>query len=405
MNRLGRFEHGDQDMAGKPIASIVSAGMSKFGRREGLYWRELFLEAFKDALERCPVLDPKNDIKATFLGMMCEGFEHQGHAGATANTWAGLLPKAAIRTEAACASAGAAIRFGVATIAAGFYDIVLAGGAEKMTNLSTPEATELINTADDFHFDQWSGLTFPGFFALMATAHMHKYGTTEEDLSRISVKSHKSGALNPKAHFRKPITLEKALGSPVISWPLKLYDCCPITDGSALLIITKPEIARKFTDTPIDIIGQGFACDSILAFEKDYERATFEANVEAGREAYATANLEPKDVDVAEVHDCFTISELIAYEDLGFCEKGEGATLIREGVVELGGKKPVNPSGGLKCKGHPVGATGAAQLYEIYLQLTDQANGRQVSGAEVGLAHNLGGPGASAVVTICKRGD
>lgn len=392
-------------MSGKPIASIVSAGMSKFGRREGLYWRELFLEALKEAVDRCPSLDLKRDVQALFIGMMCEGFEHQGHAGSTAATWAGLLPKAAIRTEAACASAGAALRFAVAAVASGLYDVVIAGGAEKMTNVSTPVATELIATADDFHFDQWSGLTFPGFFALMAVAHMRKYGSTEEDLAMIAVKNHRNGAKNPKAHFQKEITLEKALSSRVIAWPLKLYDCCPITDGAALMVVTKPELARKLTDTPVHIVGQGFACDSILAFEKDYETATFRANVEAAKEAYKMAGLEPKDIDVAEVHDCFTISELVAYEDLGFARKGEGMKLIREGQVEIGGKIPVNPSGGLKCKGHPVGATGAAQLYEIFLQLRGEAERRQVEGAEVGLAHNLGGPGASAVVTICKRGD
>lgn len=390
-------------MAGKPIAAIVSAGMCKFGKREGLYWRELFLEAFKELLDKCPELDPKKDVEALFVGMMCEGFEHQGHAGSTAATWAGLIPKAAIRTEAACASAGAAVRFGVAAIASGLHDIVIAGGAEKMTNLSTPEATELIATADDFHFDQWSGLTFPGFFALMATRHMHLYGSTPEDLARIAVKNHANGTLNPKAHFQKAIKLEEALQSRMIAWPLRLYDCCPISDGSALLLITKPELAKKYTDTPVYIVGQGFSCDSILAFEKDYKTATFRANVEAARQAYKMADLTPKDIDVAEVHDCFTISELVAYEDLGFCKKGEGPKLIREGIVTRDGSLPVNPSGGLKCKGHPVGATGAAQLYEIFLQLRGEAERRQVADAEIGLAHNLGGPGASAVVTICRR--
>ena len=392
------------DLAGKPLAAIVSAGSSRFGRREGLYWRELFLEAFKDVLDRCPNLNPKKDVKAVFLGMMSEGFEKQGHPGPTIASWAGLMPKACIRTESACASAGAAVRFAVAAIAAGFYDIVLVGGVEKMTNLSTAEATELISTASDFHFDQWNGLTFPGLFALTATAYMHKYGATEEDLARIAVKNRGNGALNPKAHFQKPITLEEALNARFIAWPLKLYDCCPITDGASLLVLTKPRIARKFTDTPVYIIGQGYACESILASEKDYDAVRFVANVEASKEAYKMAGLKPRNIDFAEVHDCFTIAELIAYEDLGFCEKGEGAKMIREGTVEREGKIPINTSGGLISRGHPVGATGVCQLHEVYLQLTGQAGNRQLMGVKVGLTSNIGGIGASAVVTICRRG-
>lgn len=404
MQILNLFLWGAEFMVGKPIASIVSAGMSKFGKRDGLYARELFLEAFKELISRCPNLNPKKDIDALFLGQMVEGFEHQGHAGPTAIEWAGLSPKAAVRTEAACASAGVAVRYALGMISGGFHDVVVAGGMEKMTNLATEQGTELIATADDFHFDQWSGLTFPGFFALAAVAHMNKYGTTEEDLARIAVKSHKNSVLNPKAHFQKAITLDDALKSRVVAWPLKLYDCCPISDGSALLLITKPELARKFTDTPVNIIGQGLAVDSILAFEKNYEKVEFIANITAAREAYNMAGITPKNIDLAEVHDCFTINELIAYEDLGFCKKGDGAKMIREGIVELNGSLPVNPSGGLKCKGHPVGATGGAQLYEIYLQLSGQAEKRQISKAEIGLAHNIGGPGGSAIVTICRRG-
>ena len=390
----------------KPLAAIVAAGMSKFGVRRGLYWRELFLEALAEVLERCPNLDLKKDVQAVYVGMMCESFERQGHSGPTIAAWVPDLKfKPIIRTEAACASSGAALRFALMSIMSGLYDVVLVAGVEKMTNRTTPEVTEFLAGAADFHFEVWNGLTFPGFYALLATRHMKLYGTTEEDLARIAVKNHRNGAKNPKAHFQKEITIEEALKSRVIAWPLKLYDCCPITDGAAIIVLTKPELARKFTDTPVYIIGQGFATDSILAIEKDYETVTLWATVYAAREAYKMAGIEPKDVDVAEVHDCFTITELVTYEDLGFCKKGEGAKLIREGIVELGGKPTVNPSGGLKCKGHPVGATGIAQLYEIYLQLTGQAEKRQVPNAKIGLAHNIGGCGASCVVTICMRGD
>ena len=384
------------------LASIVSAGMSKFGRREGLTWGELFQEAFAETLERSPKLDPKS-IQALFVGTMSEGFENQGHYGAAAATRAGLLPRPAIRTEAACASSGAALRFGLSTIMSGMHDVVLVVGAEKMTTKSTAEATGLIGAAADAHIDQRSGLTFPGFFGLMQVLHMKKYGSSLEDYANISVKNHRNGYRNPKAHFNKLVTLEKALESRIVSWPVRVYDCAPISDGAACLVVAKPEIARRLSDTRIDIIGHGFACDSISAAEKDYSKVTFTANVEAGREAFQMAGLRAEDIDLAEVHDCFTSSELLAYEDLGFCKKGEGHMMVRNGEAERGGRIPINVSGGLKSKGHPVGATGSAQLYEMYLQLNGLAESRQVEDAEIGLTHNLGGCGTTAVVTICAR--
>jgi len=237
----------------------------------------------------------------------------------------------------------------------------------------------------------------------MATAHMHKYGTTEEQMAMVAVKNHRNGALNPKAHMQKEVTLEKALSSKVVAWPLKLYDCSLITDGASCLILTRPELARKFTDMPVHIVGSGQASDAIGLYERE-ELTTLKAGKLAGKEAYKMAGVRPQDLDVAEVHDCFTIAEIIAYEDLGFCKPGKGGSLVEEGVTTLEGKIPVNTSGGLKSKGHPVGATGTAQAYEIYLQLTEQAGRRQVSGAEVGLTHNLGGSGATATVHIYRRG-
>mgnify|MGYP000135470976 CR=1 FL=1 len=392
-------------MAGKPLAAIVSAGLSKFGRREGLLTRELFAEAAKEAFDRCPNLNPKKDIQAIFFGQAIpESLEHQSHAAPMITNVIGTVPVPCIRTENACASSGAALRCGVYAIASGLADIVMVGGAEKMCHRTTGEVTEGLATALDFFVSSWSGLTFPGYFALMATAHMHKYGTTEEQLAKIAVKNHKNGALNPKAHMQKIIDLETALKSRMIAWPLKLYDCSLITDGASCAILTKPEIAKKFTDTPIWIVGSAMACDTLEVYEReDYTKSI--AIITAGREAYKMAGLEPKDIDLAEVHDCFTIAELIAYEDLGFCKKGEGGKLIDEGETEIGGRIPVNTSGGLKAKGHPVGATGVAQLYEIYLQLLGEADKRQVKGAEIGLSHNLGGAAASCVVHIYRRGD
>ncbi len=390
-------------MKGKPIVSIVSAGLSKFGKREGLYGRELFIEATSEAFERCPNLDPRRDIKAAFIGMMGESFEHQGHTGPTALDWTGLLPIQAFRTEGACGSSATALRCGIFAVLSGLADVVMVGGVEKMTHRTTSDVTEYLAMACDFPFEQWNGLTFPGLFAMVATAHMHKYGTTEEQMALVAVKNHHHGTMNPKAHMQKEVSLEKAMSSRVIAWPLKLYDCSLITDGASCLILTKPELARKFTDAPVHIIGSGQASDTIGLYERK-ELTTLKVGRLAAEEAYKMAGVSASDVDVAEVHDCFTIAELVAYEDLGFCKPGEGGHFIEEGQSQIGGKVAVCTSGGLKSKGHPVGATGTAQAYEIYLQLTGQAEKRQVKDARTGLTHNVGGLGATGVVNIYRSG-
>jgi len=389
-------------MVNKPLVSIVSAGLSKFGRLDGMYGRELFADAAKEAFDRCPNLNPIKDVEALFVGHMGESYEHQGHTGPTLADWTGLLPKPAVRLESACASSGAALRTGIYAILSGMHKVVMVGGVEKMTHRTTAEVTEFLVMASDMPFEQWHGITFPGLYALMATAHMHEYGTTEEQMARVAVKNHHNGTLNPKAHMQKEITVEKVMGSKVIAWPLKLYDCSLITDGASCLILTHPDLAKKFTDSPVHVIGSGQASDAIGLYERE-KLTTLKAARLAGKEAYRMAGVEPKDLDVAEVHDCFTIAEIMAYEDLGFCGSGKGGKLIEEGTTELGGKLPVNPSGGLKSKGHPVGATGTAQAYEIYLQLTGQAEERQVEDAEIGLSHNVGGSGATACVHIYRR--
>jgi acetyl-CoA C-acetyltransferase len=386
---------------GKPLVSIVSAGMSKFGKNEGLYARELFAEAVKEAFDRCPRLDPKRDVKAMFVGHMGESYEHQGHTASTVADWTGLLNIPATRTEAACASSGAALQSGIYAVLSGLADIVLVGGVEKMTHRSTAEVTEYLAMASDYPFEQWHGITFPGLYALMATAHMHKYGTTQEQMAMVAVKNHYHGSLNPKAHMQKEVTLEKALASRPIASPLKLYDCSLITDGASCVIITKPELAGKFTDQPVHIIGSGQASDTIGLYERESLTSLLAAKL-AAKTAYTMAAVKPEDMDVAEIHDCFTIAELIAYEDLGFCPAGEGGKLVESGETRLGERLPVNPSGGLKAKGHPVGATGTGQAYEVYLQLTGQADKRQVKNAKVGLTHNVGGSGASATVHIYR---
>jgi acetyl-CoA C-acetyltransferase len=271
-----------------------------------------------------------------------------------------------------------------------------------MTHRSTAEVTEYLAMASDYPFEQWQGITFPGLFALMATAHMHEYGTTERQMAMVAVKNHFHGSLNPKAQMQKEITLENALASRVVAWPLKLYDCSLITDGASCVILTKPELASKFTDAPVHIIGSGQASDTIGLYERKSLTSLLAAKL-AAKAAFEMAGVTPLDVDVAEVHDCFTIVELIAYEDLSFCSAGEGGKLVESGETRLGGRMPVNTSGGLKAKGHPVGATGTAQAYEMYLQLTGQADKRQVKDAKVGLTHNVGGSGATAAVHIYRR--
>ncbi len=389
-------------MKRKPLVSIVSAGLSKFGKLEGLYAREIFAQAAKEAYDRCPKLDPKKDIKALFVGHMGESYEHQGHTGPTVADWAGLRHVPATRTEAACASSGAALRAGIYAVLSGLCDVVMVGGVEKMTHRSTAEVTEYLAMASDYPFEQWNGITFPGLFALMATRHMNDYGTSEEDLAMVAVKNHYHGSMNPKAQIQKEITLESALSSRVVAWPLKLYDCSLITDGASCIILTKPELAAKYTDMPVHIIGSGQASDTIGLYERQSFTSLAAAKI-AARQAYEMAGMKPEEIDFAEVHDCFTIAEVIAYEDLEFCKPGEGGKLVENGETRLGGRIPVNTSGGLKSKGHPVGATGTAQAYEMYLQLTGQAERRQVKDAEIGLTHNLGGSGATAAVHIYRR--
>jgi acetyl-CoA C-acetyltransferase len=377
---------------GKPLVSIISAGMSKFGKHEGLMAREIFSEAAYEAFTRCPKLEPKNDIKAMFIGHMGEAYEHQGHTGSAIADWAGLTGIPATRTEAACASSGAALRSGIYAVLSGLADVVVVGGVEKMTHRTTAEVTEYLAMASDYPFEQWHGITFPGLFALMATAHMHAYGTTEQQIALAAVKNHYHGSMNPKAHMQKEISLETVMASRYVAWPLKLYDCS---------LITEPELASKYTDQPVHIIGSAQASDTIGLYERK-SLTSLNATKLAAKTAYEMAQLKPEDMDLAEVHDCFTFAELMAYEDLGFCGAGKSGKFIESGETRIGGKIPVNTSGGLKAKGHPVGATGTAQAYEMYLQLTGQAGNRQVKDAKIGLTHNVGGSGATAVVHIYR---
>ena len=389
-------------MHGKPLAAIVSAGSTKYGKHDGKGAKELFAEAFSEALHGARNLDPKRDVNAVFIGQMGSEYEYQAHSGSWAADYAGLPYTHAARVESACASGSTAMRIALTGVMSGMYDTVLVAGVEKMRNRGTGEVTLYLGEAGDFHMEIWNGLTFPGLFALMATAYMSKYGAREEHLAKVAVKNHKHASMNPKAQYPQEITLEQALNARPVAWPLKLYDCSPITDGASVAIITKPELAKKYTDTPVYITGFGHSTDYLGVYERE-DVTWLEGARRASEAAYRMAGIGAGDADLFEVHDCFTIAEILLYEALGIARRGEGYKLIDEGLTYYDSKIPVNVSGGLKAKGHPVGATGVGQMYEIWLQLTGSAGRRQVKDAEVGVTHNMGGSGASHNVFVIER--
>jgi acetyl-CoA C-acetyltransferase len=382
--------------------SIIGAGKTKFGIFPDRSLKSLIAEAGKKALQDAHV--DASMMQAFYLGnFAATGFNRQNHVAAYVATAIGLPNIPCTRTEAACASSGAALREAVIAVGSGLYDFVLVGGVEKMNTVETPRVTEYLAQAADWETEAKIGATFPSMFALMAQRHMHEFGTRREHLSAVAVKNHANGAKNPDAHMQKEISMDKANSSPVlVAEPLNLFDCSLITDGGAALVVCASELASDYSKAPIDIVGHGQASDSFCMYMKS-DITKFEATIAAGRRAYEMANLTSEDIDVVEVHDCFTIAEIIAIEDLGFCKKGQGGPFTLEGMTAIGGKIPVNTSGGLKSKGHPVGATGVAQVAELVLQLRGEAGPRQVQNAEVALAHNLGGSGASCVVHILKR--
>lgn len=385
----------------KRKVAVIGVGLTKFGKHPKVSSRELFAEAAFKAIEDAGV--ELKDIEEAFIGsFLPDVLEHQGHIAPLVIDYIGLTGIPATHTEGACASSGAAVRIGYISVASGLRDVVLVAGIEKMTDFPTSDVTEALALASDDLFEAAEGLTFPGVFALMAKAHMDRYGTTEEQMAAVAVKNHHNALFNPYAQFHKEITIETVLNSRVIAWPLKLFDCSPISDGAAVIILASENIAKKYTDTPVWIAASAQASDTMALCERE-DLTTFRAARMAAEQAYKMAGVEPKNIDVAEVHDCFTIAEIIAYEDLGFCKKGEGGKLIEEGETEIGGRIPVNTSGGLKAKGHPVGATGVAQIVEIVHQLRGEAGKRQVDGAEIGLTHNVGGTGATVTVHILRR--
>lgn len=381
--------------------SIIGAGLSKFGERWDASFRDLVYEAGIAAIEDARV--EGKDIQAIIGGSMAPGrLIGQEHIGALIADQLGLNPIPSTRVEAACASGGVALRQGYLAIASGAYDIVAVGGVEKMTEVSTEDVATALGGAGDEEWELFLGATFPAIYALMARRHMREFGTTEEQMALCSVKNHANAVHNPYAQYRNAISVEDVMDSGPIASPLKLLDCSPITDGAAVVILAASEVAKKFHDAPVEIIASAQASDT-LALANRRTLTGIDATTVAAKAAFAQARLQPKDVQVAEVHDCFSIAEIMALEDMGFCKKGEGGKFTQDGNTQLNSNVSVNTSGGLKACGHPVGATGVKQAVEIAWQLRGQAGKRQVSKAEIGLAHNVGGSGATALVHLFKR--
>ncbi len=387
----------------KRDVAIVGVGMTRFGELWDMSFDELFIEAGLEALEDAGLSG--DDIEAIYVGNMSAGrFIDQEHVASLIADRSGMTPVPCTRVEAACASGGLAFRHAVLAVASGLFDVVIAGGVEKMTDVTTEEATSILATASDQEWEAFHGVTFPALYAMMARRHMHEYGTDREELALPSVKNHRNATKNPKAQFRFEITVEQVIESPPIADPLRLLDCSPVSDGAAAVVVCPLDMAKELTDTPVVVKASAQASDAIALHDRE-TLTGLPATVEASRKAYKAAGIKPEDVDVAEVHDCFSIAEIMAVEDLGFVEKGEAGEAYREGVFEIDGEVAVNPSGGLKAKGHPVGASGVAQVVEIVEQLRGEAGKRQVDGAEVGLTHNVGGSGGTVVVHVFERAD
>jgi len=384
----------------RPVA-VIGAGKTPFGAFPDKDLRTLAVTAAEKALHNANI--DKGAIDSFYLGNFAgPEFTSQNHLAPYIASALGMLGIPATRFEAACASSGAAFFQAYMGVASGIYDAVLVVGVEKMTNQPTPRVTEILAGAGDCTTEVKAGSTFPSLFAMIARRHMHDFGTTRAHLSAVAVKNHENGALNPDAQMRKVITLDQAMNARPIAEPLNLYDCSLISDGAAAVVLCAADRARQFSDKPVKVLGVAQASDW-MALDQKADITTFAALRAAAKKAYEMAGVGPKDIEFAELHDCFTIAEIVAMEDLGFVERGRGGFFTAEGNTRRTGSMPINASGGLKSKGHPVGATGVAQICDIVQQLRCEAGDRQLKKHSLGLAQNLGGSGASCVVTILGR--
>jgi acetyl-CoA C-acetyltransferase len=379
--------------------AVIGVGLHRFGELWDRSLRDLMLDASLKALDDAGI----ERLDAIVLGSMGSGgFADQEHGANLLADTLGMGPLPATRVEAACASGGMAVRAGFAEVAAGISDVVLVAGVEKMTDVSGMRATALLAQAADQDYEAFHGVTFPGLNAMIARAYMHKHGAKSAQLAAVAVKNHRHGSLNPLAQFRAPLTVEAVLASPMVADPLHMFDCAPVSDGAAALVLCPVAMAASLSKRPpVRITGIGAATDRIALYRHE-DLTRLPAAAEAAKAAYAMAGRTPEEIDVAELHDAFTIMEVCSLEELGFCEVGRGAEAAPSGLTALDGRIPVNPSGGLKARGHPVGATGVSQVGEIVTQLRGDAGDRQVPGARVGLAENIGGSGGTVTVAILE---
>jgi acetyl-CoA C-acetyltransferase len=381
----------------RPVA-VMGIGKTPFGAFPGRDLRSLAVEAGEKCLENGHA-EP-SQVDAFFLGNFAgPSFTGQNHLAPYIGTALGIQGVPATRVEAACASSGSAFFHAYTGVASGVYDLVMVAGVEKMTSQATPRVTEILAGAGDCAGEIKAGSTFASLFAMIARRHMHEFGTTREHLAAVAVKNHANGALNPDAQMRKVITMAQAMAGKPIADPLNLYDCSLISDGAAAVLLAPAERAGEFTDKPVRVLGIAQASD-FVALDQKPDITTFPAVRRAAQKAYGMAGVGAGDIQLAELHDCFTIAEIIALEDLGFAPRGEGGPFTLAGHTARTGSKPINTSGGLKSKGHPVGATGVAQICDLVLQMRCEAGERQVPRHALGLAQNLGGSGATCVVTI-----
>jgi acetyl-CoA C-acetyltransferase len=381
---------------------IIGVGITKFGEIWDSSLRDLGLEAGVKAINDANIAS--EDIDALFVGIMSPGmFLNQEHVAPLIADWVGIAGthKPATRVEAGDASGGLAIREAWTSIKAGLYDVVVVGGAEKMTDVGDDEALDTLSATVDQEWEAFFGATLPSLYAMIARRHMYQYGTTREQLAAVPVKNHKHGSMNPLAQFQSVIDLKTVLGATPVAEPLGVFDCAPFSDGAAALVLCEWEKAKKICEQPIRITGSGQAGSS-LSLSSRRDITTFAATQTAGEKALKMANRKLADVNVMEVHDSYSIAEILAAEDLGFCAKGEGGKFVESGAMSLGGQVPTNTSGGLKARGHPLGATGIAQAVEIVYQLRGKAGQRQVKGAKIGLTHNVGGTGGTCLVHVLE---
>lgn len=387
--------------------AIIGAGQTPYGEFVYKGVKELFTEAYLEMLKSVDRNFSPDMIQASYIGCLSCGNGFQlGQLAPLLMGYVGLPFVPATRVENACASGGYALYNAACAIASGKFDMVLAAGVEKMRDVSANKGRYWLGVSGDTEYERLAGSTFAGIYALMANRYMYEYGLTREQLSLVPVKNHRHGKANPKAQFRREITLEEAVGGIPVAYPFNIWDCSPTSDGSAVVLLCNARLAREFTDKPVYLTGFGAASDYLAIHDRN-SITSLAAARQAANAAYAQAGVGPEDIDLAEVHDCFSIAEIIAYEDLGFCATGQAAQMLLEGHTALGGRLPVNVSGGLKSKGHPLGATGCGQACEIFHQLRGEVKepSRQVPGATTALSHNVGGSGGTAVVCIYRRGD